>query len=79
MNTVKEQIRLHERMTKCSERAAMLETALYNSTAMGIVNNCYGYKFSWLTRLRIRCQIKANYLNEVAGMYAKKLEAIEKD
>lgn len=74
MNTIKQQIRLHARMTNCSERAAMIETALYNSTAMGIFNNCYSYRFSMLYRLRTRCQMKAHYLNEVAGMYSKKLE-----
>ena len=78
MNTVKEQIRLHARMTNCSERAAMIETALYNTIAMGIVNHCYGYRYSMLYRLRIRCQMKANYLNEIAGLYAKKLEELNK-
>lgn len=78
MNTLKEQNRLHERMTNCSERAAMIETALYNPVAMRIYNHCFSYRYSWLTRLRMRCVRKANYLNEVAGLYAKKLEEIER-
>lgn len=78
MNTVKEQIKLHARMTNCSERAAMIEAALYNPTAMRIYNHCFSYRYSWLTRLRMRCVRKANYLNEVAGFYAKKLEDLER-
>ena len=78
MNTVNEKIRLHARMTNCSERASMIERALYNPTALTILHKCYTVNYAWLMRLRTRCVRKANYLNEVAGLYAKKLEELER-